>query len=258
MPDQQIFAIYSRKSKFTGKGESIENQIEMCRQYISRFAIREIIMSPVYAKADEAMYQYLLANRVRPFSDQAACDGMRGIMAYNRTEQTKERTTRKKPMEEWVVAVGEHEGVISGEDWIAVQGLLDENRSKSYRWRAGQTNEALLSGLLHYRCRYCMRPKVTNRTTADGERHFRYLCELKGKRRRHNCDNKDLTGTTWTWRCALRSKSWPERPERRACWTASTNGLRSIRAFKRTFRSWSRFYRNRTCKYSPLRSCGIF
>ena len=27
-------AIYSRKSKFTGKGESIENQIEQCRQYL--------------------------------------------------------------------------------------------------------------------------------------------------------------------------------------------------------------------------------
>jgi len=27
-------AIYSRKSKFTGKGESIENQIELCKQYI--------------------------------------------------------------------------------------------------------------------------------------------------------------------------------------------------------------------------------
>ncbi|MEM5779785.1 MAG: recombinase family protein, partial [Lawsonibacter sp.] len=27
-------AIYSRKSRFTGKGESIENQIELCRQYI--------------------------------------------------------------------------------------------------------------------------------------------------------------------------------------------------------------------------------
>ena len=27
-------AIYSRKSKFTGKGESIDNQIELCRQYI--------------------------------------------------------------------------------------------------------------------------------------------------------------------------------------------------------------------------------
>ena len=29
------FAVYSRKSKFTGKGESIGNQIELCRQYIS-------------------------------------------------------------------------------------------------------------------------------------------------------------------------------------------------------------------------------
>ena len=27
-------AIYSRKSKFTGKGESIGNQIEMCKNYI--------------------------------------------------------------------------------------------------------------------------------------------------------------------------------------------------------------------------------
>ena len=27
-------AIYSRKSLFTGKGESIENQIQMCREYI--------------------------------------------------------------------------------------------------------------------------------------------------------------------------------------------------------------------------------
>jgi len=26
-------AIYSRKSKFTGKGESIQNQIELCKEY---------------------------------------------------------------------------------------------------------------------------------------------------------------------------------------------------------------------------------
>lgn len=29
-----VIAIYSRKSKFTGKGESIGNQVELCRQYI--------------------------------------------------------------------------------------------------------------------------------------------------------------------------------------------------------------------------------
>ena len=33
------FAIYSRKSLFTGKGESVENQVEMCKQYIeSKFS----------------------------------------------------------------------------------------------------------------------------------------------------------------------------------------------------------------------------
>ena len=34
MKNDGQFVIYSRKSKFTGKGESIENQIEMCKQYI--------------------------------------------------------------------------------------------------------------------------------------------------------------------------------------------------------------------------------
>lgn len=160
----------------------------------SRFAIREIIMNPVYAKADAAMYQYLIANEAHPFSGRTAFDGSRGIMAYNRTEQTKGSSTRKKPMEEWVVSVGEHEGIISGGDWVAVQELLHENKSKSYRWRAGQGNEALLSGLLHCRCGYCMRPKITNRSTCDGERYFRYLCELKEKSRRHKCCNRDING----------------------------------------------------------------
>ena len=31
---QNTIAIYSRKSKFTGKGESIGNQVELCREYI--------------------------------------------------------------------------------------------------------------------------------------------------------------------------------------------------------------------------------
>ena len=32
--DNRKIAIYSRKSKFTGKGESIESQIELCKTYI--------------------------------------------------------------------------------------------------------------------------------------------------------------------------------------------------------------------------------
>ena len=32
--NEEKIAIYSRKSKFTGKGESIGNQIELCKDYI--------------------------------------------------------------------------------------------------------------------------------------------------------------------------------------------------------------------------------
>ncbi len=45
-------AIYSRKSKFTGKGESIENQISLCREYISR-TIPEATDDDIYVYEDE-------------------------------------------------------------------------------------------------------------------------------------------------------------------------------------------------------------
>ena len=32
--NEDIIAIYSRKSKFTGKGESIDNQVELCKAYV--------------------------------------------------------------------------------------------------------------------------------------------------------------------------------------------------------------------------------
>ena len=32
--NDDCIAIYSRKSKFTGKGESIGNQVELCKEYI--------------------------------------------------------------------------------------------------------------------------------------------------------------------------------------------------------------------------------
>lgn len=45
MTDRKM-AVYSRKSKFTGKGESVENQIELCRRYIEDYCpkVLEIIV----------------------------------------------------------------------------------------------------------------------------------------------------------------------------------------------------------------------
>ena len=32
--NEDVIAVYSRKSRFTGKGESIGNQVDLCRSYI--------------------------------------------------------------------------------------------------------------------------------------------------------------------------------------------------------------------------------
>lgn len=45
-------AIYSRKSVYTGKGESIENQVEMCKQYISE-KIRHVTEKDITVYEDE-------------------------------------------------------------------------------------------------------------------------------------------------------------------------------------------------------------
>ena len=37
-------AIYSRKSKFTGKGDSIENQIQLCMDYSKSIGINKLLV----------------------------------------------------------------------------------------------------------------------------------------------------------------------------------------------------------------------
>ena len=37
-------AIYSRKSKFTGKGDSIENQVQLCTEYAKNLGVTDILV----------------------------------------------------------------------------------------------------------------------------------------------------------------------------------------------------------------------
>ena len=50
--NEDYIAIYSRKSKFTGKGESIGNQIELCREYV-RVHYGEAALDNVHVYEDE-------------------------------------------------------------------------------------------------------------------------------------------------------------------------------------------------------------
>lgn len=159
----------------------------------TRFAIKGILTNPVYAKADPAVWAYFQEQGVDLFAEQAAFDGDRGVMAYNRTEQKPGKTNQIRPMDEWIVALGAHQGLMEGADWVKAQYLLEQNRSKGYR--KPRSNVALLSGLLV--CGDCgdyMRPKLSKRENAAGEQIYSYVCEMKERSRSQRCKIRNVSG----------------------------------------------------------------
>ena len=161
----------------------------------TRFAVKGILSNPVYLIADEFAYDYLTKSHVDLFAEQSDFDGVHGIMAYNRTLQQPGRAHQIKPMEEWIVSVGKHQGVIEGKAWVKVQTILERNKSKSYR--KPRSNVALLSGLLVCgNCGEYMRPKMSQRRNIKGETIYTYLCSMKERSRGHVCNMKNCNGNT--------------------------------------------------------------
>ena len=159
----------------------------------SRYTIKNILTNPVYMIADEDAYRYLTGRNIFLYADYSEFDGSHGVMAYNRTKQISGKAHKERNMEEWVVTVGKHEGIISGKEFVKVQELLERNRSKAYK--KPRSNVALLSGLIF--CGSCgshMRPKLTRRYTAEGARGYDYLCSMKEKSKSQCCHTRNLDG----------------------------------------------------------------
>ena len=161
----------------------------------TRFAIKGILSNPVYMIADEEAYGYLVENSVDLFAGKDMFDGKHGVMAYNRTLQKPGKAHQERPLNEWIVSVGKHQGVIPGAQWVQAQKILERNKSKSYR--KPRSNAALLSGLLYCgKCGDYMRPKLSNRLTAAGEPVYTYLCTSKERSRSQVCNMKNASGNT--------------------------------------------------------------
>ena len=160
--------------------------------YFTRFSIRAILQNPVYAIADKAVYDYFVKIHANIFSDPKEFDGIHGIMAYNRTKQKKGKNTQYLPPEEWIIAVGQHTGMISGKTWITVQSMLERNKCKSYR--TPRKNKALLTGHIYCSCGSRMYPKLGKQVNADGTRTFTYVCKRKERSKRSLCNVRNVNG----------------------------------------------------------------
>lgn len=159
----------------------------------TRFTFKAILQNPVYMIADNDAWRYFESKGVDIYSDKEQFDGKHGLIGYNKTLQRSGKTNVMRSIDEWIIAVGKHQGIISGADWVKAQMLLEQNTSKAYRKPRSHT--ALLSGLLVCgNCGSFMRPKMYNKDYEDGERRFSYLCETKEKSRQHKCNIKNPNG----------------------------------------------------------------
>ena len=192
---KKIFARFMETGSLTKVDQYLlERQAKTKRgKNFTRFSIRGILTNPVYMIADEDAYDYLIKNNVELFADKTAFDGVHGVMAYNRTLQRPGKTNQIRPMNEWIVSVGRHPGMVPGAVWVSVQETLERNKTKHCRSSSG--SPALLSGLLICgQCGDSMRPKKTGRTTADGKSTYIYLCTMKERSHRKLCDIKNANG----------------------------------------------------------------
>jgi len=171
----------------------------------TNISIRGILSNPVYAVADEDTYAWLKAFDVPIYAERPDFDGVRGLMAYNKTGQTKElkedsgRTgpayamrCERRDISEWIISVGRHEGIIPGKVWTQVQDILQANRDR-YKQPNEQTF-SLLSGMIM--CPVCQKNMYTHRESGrytEGRPRFLYKCQLR-RANKENCPYKDVKG----------------------------------------------------------------
>lgn len=162
-------------------------------------AIRMILTNPVYCRADTAAFDYFKRNNSVVCFGREACSNKYGIMTYNKTNRIESENGRQRQVviSEWIVAIGRHKGLISGERWTAIQDIIGaEGISGGLGRRKTLSSPALLSGLLVCKeCGYFMRPHIyKERRGADGQAAFYYVCENKEKSRRANCVMQNASG----------------------------------------------------------------
>ena len=151
-------------------------------------SIRMILRNPIYCIADKYSHNYFLERDGNIFGEMSEFDGQHGLSSYNKTDQMKvededstflnpkfSQLLSKKPISEWIISVGRHEGFIPSRRWVEIQNMLDDIAEK-YNRPHRKTN-ALLSGLMY--CPVCgKRLRVvseSNRWT-NGKPRFKYTC----------------------------------------------------------------------------------
>lgn len=186
--------IYSKyielKSLSTLESFTLQNNIKTKNNKdFDKSSLKLILTNPVYAVADELVYEYFKENNCDIASPKSDFNGKYSILTYNK-QTKKNNSTIRRDKSDWIIAIGKHKGVISSNTWVKVQYLLQENSKKAPRLNTGSVG--LITPLLT--CKECgskMRVSVYKRKAGT---YYYYRCLMKEKSKGTRCKAKNLLG----------------------------------------------------------------
>ena len=159
--------------------------------------IKKMLQNPTYCIADKDALEYFsdLGSSL-PLDAEERFDGEHGIMPFCRHE-TKNNTMVNRDESDWIIAVGEHEGVISGSRWVKIQMRMAENAARYDSYSSATNDYALLSGLLF--CGKCGKRMYTKKQSKKGRtgsvNSFFYVCDTKRNYTSKACPMRDILGS---------------------------------------------------------------
>jgi site-specific DNA recombinase len=159
--------------------------------------LKETLQNPVYCTADKAALSYFTQYNANVCFTEDDCKSeyKHGLLAYNKRNHNKKNIPRN-PIAKWIIAVGKHRGIISGEDWVKVQKIMEAKKpaeSDEAQPAAERNDYALLSGML--RCDKCGSRMFAHLRYPDNPDMFYYICDKKRRGSKSECDGENLMGS---------------------------------------------------------------
>lgn len=175
---KRIFNMYAEAEASLGKvAKTLTEEGIPCarRTGWDGVSIGRILRNPAYAKATEAIYAYYSAKGAIIYNDVTEFRGeFASIMIGKRTSNERKYTN----MQDHLLVISSHKGVIEGEQFLSCQFRMDNNRQVR---NTGKGKLTWLSGLLHCKeCGYSLR-------VIEDKRYNRKHLSCSGRSNLHIC-----------------------------------------------------------------------
>lgn len=147
-------------------------------------ALNIVLRNPAYVKSSELVVNYLATKGATVIGEPNG----NGINSYNK----KNSKGTAKDINEWILSVAKHYGIIYDTEWLNVQRLLDKNKSLAPRLVTGSDCGLFNSVLRCSKCDGRMISKQGHPSIKTGKTIRYYVCTTKINTYGRDCDCKNI------------------------------------------------------------------